>query len=295
MASTPWRASIAAPSTLRVCRCALMAALALALAALESLIPVPMPVPGMKLGIANVVTAAAAFWLGPVDVAVVLGVRIVLAAFLTGQLATLPFSIVGGACAGGDVGVRPLLVAESRAPRRHGGGGRAQHRADRRGRRGHRHARDRVLPPRSAGGGHRGGVRHRHRRASGARPDSARACDGRPRKARSCLTASAPCALPAAGSAPHGVAAPRLRSPRPSRCAARRARRAGCLHRQLQANRLSRCRRGTRYAGYCSSTVTRRTSPSREAAAVAPMEAASWETMAKPKPAPALDRAPPPW
>lgn len=29
----------------------------------------------------------------------VLGVRIVLAAYLTGQLATLPFSIVGGACA----------------------------------------------------------------------------------------------------------------------------------------------------------------------------------------------------
>ena len=101
--------------------------------------------------------------------------------------------------------------------------------------------------------------------------------------------------MPAAGSAPHGVAAPRLRSPRPSRCAARRARRAGCLHRQLQANRLSRCRRGARYAGYCSSTVTRRTPPSREAAAVAPIEAASWETMAKPKPAPALDRAPPPW
>ena len=97
MASMPWRASIAAPSTLRVCRCALMAALACALAALESLIPVPMPVPGMKLGIANVVTVAAAFWLGPVDAAVVLGVRIVLAAFLTGQLATLPFSIVGGA------------------------------------------------------------------------------------------------------------------------------------------------------------------------------------------------------
>ena len=99
MASMPWRASIAAPSTLRVCRCALMAALALALTALESLIPVPMPVPGMKLGIANVVTVAAAFWLGPVDAAVVLGVRIALAAFLTGQLATLPFSIVGGACA----------------------------------------------------------------------------------------------------------------------------------------------------------------------------------------------------
>ena len=199
MASTPWRASIAAPSTLRVCRCALMAALALALTALESLIPVPMPVPGMKLGIANVVTVAAAFWLGPVDAAVVLGVRIVLAAFLTGQLATLPFSIVGGACAlavtlafvrfsspnrvrlaamaaavAHNIGQIAVAVAVTGTP-------------------------EIALPPRSAGGGHRGGVRHRHRRASGARPDSARACDGRPRKARSRLTASAPCAPPTEG------------------------------------------------------------------------------------------------
>lgn len=99
MASTPWRASASSSTSLRVCRCALLAALALALTALESLIPLPMPVPGMKLGIANIVTVAAAFWLGPVDATVVLGVRIVLAAFLTGQLATLPFSLVGGACA----------------------------------------------------------------------------------------------------------------------------------------------------------------------------------------------------
>lgn len=99
MASTPWRASTASSTSLRVSRCALLAALALALAALESLIPLPLPVPGMKLGIANIVTVAAAFWLGPVDAAVVLGVRILLAAFLTGQLATLPFSLVGGACA----------------------------------------------------------------------------------------------------------------------------------------------------------------------------------------------------
>lgn len=99
MGSTPWRASTASSTSLRICRCALLAALALALTALESLIPVPLPVPGMKLGVANIVTVAAAFWLGPADAAVVLGVRIVLAAFLTGQLATLPFSLVGGACA----------------------------------------------------------------------------------------------------------------------------------------------------------------------------------------------------
>lgn len=99
MTSMPKRANDTTSSTVRITRCALLAALACALAALESLIPVPMPLPGMKLGIANVVTVAAAFWLGPIDAAAVLGVRIVLAAFLTGQLATLPFSMVGGACA----------------------------------------------------------------------------------------------------------------------------------------------------------------------------------------------------
>lgn len=99
MASTPWRANAPSSPTVRVCRCALLAALALALAALESLIPMPMPVPGMKLGIANIVTVVAAFWLGPADAVVVLLVRIVLAAMLTGQLATLPFSLAGGALA----------------------------------------------------------------------------------------------------------------------------------------------------------------------------------------------------
>lgn len=100
MTSMPWRVSSAPPSTsMRICRCALLAALALALTALESLIPLPLPVPGMKLGVANIVTVVAAFWLGPVDAVVVLVVRIVLAAFLTGQLATLPFSLVGGGLA----------------------------------------------------------------------------------------------------------------------------------------------------------------------------------------------------
>lgn len=100
MTSMPWRASSAPPSaSIRICRRALLAALALALTALESLIPLPVPVPGMKLGIANIVTIVAAFWLGPVDAVVVLVVRIVLAAFLTGQLATLPFSLVGGGLA----------------------------------------------------------------------------------------------------------------------------------------------------------------------------------------------------
>ena len=99
MHSTPLRGSGARGATVRVCRCALLAALALALAAFESLVVLPVPVPGMKLGAANVVTVMTAFWLGPADAAIVLAVRIVLAAVVTGQLAALPFSIAGGACA----------------------------------------------------------------------------------------------------------------------------------------------------------------------------------------------------
>lgn len=99
MTSMPSHGSGARQSTVRVCRCALLAALALALTALESLFPLPMPVPGMKLGIANVVTVAAAYWLGPAPAATVLIVRVVLAAMVAGQLAALPFSLVGGGCA----------------------------------------------------------------------------------------------------------------------------------------------------------------------------------------------------
>ena len=99
MTSTRSCGSGARDSTVRVCRCALLAALALALAALESLLPLPMPVPGMKLGIANVACVAAAYWLGPAPAAAVLIVRVVLAAMVAGQLAALPFSLVGGGCA----------------------------------------------------------------------------------------------------------------------------------------------------------------------------------------------------
>lgn len=92
MASTLSRAE-------RVSRCALLAALALAIAALESLLPIPAPAPGMKLGLANIVTVVAAFWLGPAEATIVLLTRVVLTAVVTGQLAALPFSLAGGLCA----------------------------------------------------------------------------------------------------------------------------------------------------------------------------------------------------
>lgn len=85
--------------TVQITRCALLVAAALALSALETLLPFPAPVPGIKLGLANIVTVLTAFWLGPKCAAAVLFARIILASITTGQLATLPFSFAGGLCA----------------------------------------------------------------------------------------------------------------------------------------------------------------------------------------------------
>lgn len=82
-----------------VARCALLTALALVIAVFESLFPLPVPVLGMKLGLANIVTVITAFWLGPACTVIVVAVRIVLAAIATGQLTALPFSLAGGGCA----------------------------------------------------------------------------------------------------------------------------------------------------------------------------------------------------
>lgn len=82
-----------------VARCALLVALALAISLAESLLPFPMPLPGMKLGLANIITIITAFWLGWAPALIVLVVRIVLTAIATGQLSALPFSLIGGGCA----------------------------------------------------------------------------------------------------------------------------------------------------------------------------------------------------
>lgn len=71
-------------------------ALALVLSYLESLIPVFAAVPGIKLGIANIVTMLAMYKLG-VKPAIVISVgRIVLSGILFGNLYVIIYSLVGG-------------------------------------------------------------------------------------------------------------------------------------------------------------------------------------------------------
>ena len=85
--------------TRRLTRCALLIALALLISVIESFIPLPFAIPGIKLGLSNIVTVYALFAFGPRDAFTILAIRIFLGAALTGQLAALPFSLAGGIAA----------------------------------------------------------------------------------------------------------------------------------------------------------------------------------------------------
>lgn len=82
---------------------AVMTALALALSYLETLIPYSalIPVPGMKLGLANIVTLLCVFYLGALPAFAVVIVRCFLSAMLFSGFTAFAFSITGGllACA----------------------------------------------------------------------------------------------------------------------------------------------------------------------------------------------------
>ena len=75
---------------------ALLAALALIIFILESKIPNLAPIPGMKLGLANIVTTWAMFALGPVDAIAILLVRIILGSAFAGSVTSFFFSLAGG-------------------------------------------------------------------------------------------------------------------------------------------------------------------------------------------------------
>ena len=75
----------------------LFSAMALALYMLESLLPPLIPVPGVKLGLSNIITLFLLVRYKPYDAAVVLLVRLLLAAAIAGQLISFLYSLCGGA------------------------------------------------------------------------------------------------------------------------------------------------------------------------------------------------------
>lgn len=80
--------------TKRLTFCALLTAIALTIFMVEAQIPPPIPVPGMKLGLANVVTVFAMFALGPRDTLLIILSRVVLGSLFAGG-STLPYSLAG--------------------------------------------------------------------------------------------------------------------------------------------------------------------------------------------------------
>lgn len=78
---------------------ALLSAIALTVFMVEAQIPALVPVPGVKLGLANIVTVFTVFTLGAKDGAAVLFVRIFLGAVFSGNFGTIFYSAGGGALA----------------------------------------------------------------------------------------------------------------------------------------------------------------------------------------------------
>ena len=77
----------------------LLCAIALTIFMVEAQIPPLVPIPGIKLGLANIVTVFAVFAIGPREAAAVLFVRIFLGAVFAGNFSTMFYSAAGGALA----------------------------------------------------------------------------------------------------------------------------------------------------------------------------------------------------
>ncbi|MBQ2619429.1 MAG: Gx transporter family protein [Oscillospiraceae bacterium] len=75
---------------------ALLTALALIIFVLEAQIPPPVPIPGLKLGLANIITVYAMFRLGPKDTLAILLSRIFLGSVFAGAVSAMLFSLAGG-------------------------------------------------------------------------------------------------------------------------------------------------------------------------------------------------------
>lgn len=81
----------------RLTRNALLTGLALIIFVIEMLLPGISPVPGLKLGLSNIITVFAVFALSPADAAMILAARILLGTFISGNLSALMYSAAGGA------------------------------------------------------------------------------------------------------------------------------------------------------------------------------------------------------
>ena len=88
-------------TTRQLTLCAVLTAMALALSYLENFFPLSLviPIPGFKLGLANIVTVFALYALGPAQALLILLARCFLGAVFAGNMNALIFSLLGGVSA----------------------------------------------------------------------------------------------------------------------------------------------------------------------------------------------------
>lgn len=98
-------------NTRKLTRMALLTAIALTIFMIEAQIPALVPIPGVKLGLANIVTVFAVFAMGPKEAAAVLFARIFLGAVFAGNFSTIFYSGAGGLVAIlVTIGLRKILT-----------------------------------------------------------------------------------------------------------------------------------------------------------------------------------------
>lgn len=88
----------------------LLTAIALTIFMVEAQIPALVPIPGVKLGLSNIVTVFTVFTLGPAEGVLVLTARVFLGAVFAGNFSTIFYSAAGGALAIlATIGLRRVL------------------------------------------------------------------------------------------------------------------------------------------------------------------------------------------
>ena len=87
------------PKTKKLALMALLTAIALTIFVVENQLPAPVPIPGVKLGLANIITLVTMLLLGKKEAGAVLLVRVLMGAMFAGSPSTLLFSAAGGALA----------------------------------------------------------------------------------------------------------------------------------------------------------------------------------------------------
>lgn len=85
--------------TKRIALMSALAAIALTIFVIESQIPPIVPIPGIKLGLSNIITLVTMVLLGRREAGAVFTVRLILGAMFTGSVSSLLFSAAGGLCA----------------------------------------------------------------------------------------------------------------------------------------------------------------------------------------------------